>query len=156
MHTAADGLSRRPAALEDDEDETTEDVEEWIDEILGCGVWIAKEVDEEWLAEAAPHALVLTSETCSPSDEIPTSHSSLHLDNDLHMIQDYFKMLSFPSSTSSKDQTRLIKRARQFFLQGHRLWRKEPSGRHQLVIPTPDRLRILSETHDKLGHKGFY
>jgi hypothetical protein len=91
-----------------------------------------------------------------PSDEIPTSQSSLHLNSDLHMIQDYFKTLSFPSSTSSKDQTRLIKRARQFFLQGHHLWWKEPSGHHQFVILTPDRLRILRQTHDELGHKGLY
>ncbi|KIK32841.1 hypothetical protein CY34DRAFT_41894, partial [Suillus luteus UH-Slu-Lm8-n1] len=77
-------------------------------------------------------------------------------DNDLRSIQSFLETLSFPPFIPPSDHTRLRKRAHQFFVQGHRLWRKDPAGRHQLVLFNQDRLRILHETHDQLGHKGLY
>jgi hypothetical protein len=154
-HVAADGLSRRPPAPEDaeDGDETAEDVDEWVDEVLGCGIWMAKEIDEKW--PSIPNATVLSSTSLTPIN-IPISDTSLRLDNDLHTIRTYLSTLTFPPSTPAKDQPRLIKRARQFLVQGQCLWRKEQTGRNQLVIFTPDRYHILHQTHDELGHKGFY
>ncbi|KIJ58921.1 hypothetical protein HYDPIDRAFT_190683, partial [Hydnomerulius pinastri MD-312] len=42
------GLSRRRRAQEDDEDneEDSEDVEDWLDEVSGCGVWVANGIDK--------------------------------------------------------------------------------------------------------------
>jgi hypothetical protein len=156
-HSGPDGLSRRPSAPEDDEDlaETSEDVEEWVDEILGCSVWVAKELDGEWEG-TMNSVLSVSATTTTPDCVIPSDDTSLRLDIDLHSIQTFLETLSFPTSTPIPDHARLRKRAHQFFVQGHRLWRKESAGRHQLVLFHPDRLRILQETHDKLGHKGFY
>jgi len=45
-HTGPDGLSRRPPLEGEDEDEG--DPEDWVDEVLGLGVWVAS-----WVAAAA-------------------------------------------------------------------------------------------------------
>lgn len=60
------------------------------------------------------------------------------------------------SHTTPSNRLRLAKRAHQFFVRGQQMWRKESNGHHQLVLFNPDRLRILQQTHDELGYRGFY
>lgn len=43
-----------------------------------------------------------------------------------------------------------------FFLHEGRLWRRQPEGRHQLVIPVERRFNLIREAHDGLGHKGAF
>jgi hypothetical protein len=52
--------------------------------------------------------------------------------------------------------TQLIKKARHFFTRNGRLWRKQAQGRHQLVLPSYQRLPTLREAHNDLGHRGYY
>lgn len=40
-HAGPDRLSRQPKAPEDESDEDSADIEDWIDEVLGCGLWVA-------------------------------------------------------------------------------------------------------------------
>ncbi|KIK32960.1 hypothetical protein CY34DRAFT_31459, partial [Suillus luteus UH-Slu-Lm8-n1] len=151
-----DGLSRRPRGNEDSDDEAPEDVDESIDEILDSGIWIVKEF-EEGIADTTKNALVITTSAPIPDDtQIPSNDIFLQRDEDLRIIHSFLENLSFPSTLSDATRSRLTKRAHQFFTRGRRLWRKESNGRHQLVLFHPDRLRILRETHDELGHKGFY
>lgn len=42
-HGAADGLSRRRAT---DDDPIEDDPEEWVEEILGCGIWVARMAED--------------------------------------------------------------------------------------------------------------
>jgi hypothetical protein len=98
--------------------------------------------------------LVLTTNATplkTPSDDNSRQH-----ENELSMIRTFLENLTLPLTLSNVDHSQIIKQARHFFLQGRRLWRKDHGGRHQLVVPKPDRLRILHEGHDKLGHKGLY
>jgi hypothetical protein len=46
-HQGPDGLSCRQCAPEDDkeDEESSHDIEEWIDELLGCGLWVADSLD---------------------------------------------------------------------------------------------------------------
>jgi len=44
-HQGPDGLSRRPPL--EGEDERGNDPEDWVDEVLGLGIWVAS-----WMAEA--------------------------------------------------------------------------------------------------------
>jgi len=152
-HVAPDGLSRRPRAPEDDEDEMMEDVDEWIEEVLGCGLWVAAAVER---SHNIPVALVSAASTLTSDSTIPSTELSLRLDRELQAIHTLLDTLAFPSNTPLSDHPRLRKCAYQFFVRGQRLWRKESSGRHQLVIFGKDRLRIMTEAHDVLGHKGFY
>jgi hypothetical protein len=51
-HVGPDGLSQRPHAPEDDdnEEESVEEVEDWIDKVLGCMIWSKK--DLEWCRDS--------------------------------------------------------------------------------------------------------
>jgi len=152
-HAAPDGLSRRPRAPGDDEDKTMEDVDKLIEEVLGCGLWVAAAVER---SHNIPVALVSAASTLTSDSTIPSTELSLHLDRELQTIHTLLDTLAFPSNMPLSDHPRLRKHAYQFFVRGQRLWRKESSGRHQLVIFGKDRLRIMTEAHDALRHKGFY
>jgi hypothetical protein len=138
---------------EEEPAETAEDVEDWIKEILECGVWMANKLKKGRSVRRRMSTLSLT--TISHNDNPPSTVPSRDDDN-LRTIQDYLETLSFPSAVSIQERTRLVKCACHFFVQGNRLWRKESAGRHQLVIFGLDQMRILRETHDQLGHKGLY
>lgn len=126
-----------------------------MDEILESGIWAAKELDSEWKG-GTNTTLILTGTFQNAELSIPSNDTSVRLDNDLLTIKTYLKTLSLPSSIPDTQQLHFHKRALQFFIRGNRLWRKEGMGRHQLVIFGQERSRILRETHDQLGHKGFY
>lgn len=79
-HSGPDGLSRRPSAIEDEEDlvETSEDVEEWVDEMLGCNMWVAKELDNEWKGVMNTALTLNTSKTTMEPDlTIPSNETSI-------------------------------------------------------------------------------
>jgi len=70
-HLAPDGLSCRRHAPEDsDDEEASEDVEEWIDEILGCTIWLAHSLDS---VIAAPQQLAVQLVLTSGSPPITTT-----------------------------------------------------------------------------------
>jgi hypothetical protein len=47
-HLGPDGLSRRRPAPEDDDglQETSEEIEDWLDEVLGCAIWVEGDLEE--------------------------------------------------------------------------------------------------------------
>ena len=162
-HQGPDGLSRRRRAEDDEEDdeETEDKVEDWIDEVLGCGIWVSNGVDGGSIrfkkVEGGGRALVLSASS-EMDDEmtIPTDEKTKQRDNNLHDIKSFLGTLSIPPTVPNLQRTQFIKRALEFFVSGNRLWRKDSNGQHQLVLFSPDRLRILKTTHDELGHKGIY
>src|SRR5271168_1137108 len=44
----------------------------------------------------------------------------------------------------------------EFFIIQDRLWRKDPKGRHKIVIAPVRRLFLISAAHNDVGHHGFY
>jgi hypothetical protein len=161
-HAAPDGLSRRRHAPGDEEEdeEDSEDVEDWVDEVLGCSIWITHGIDGGIFSISQDNTAPLVLTTAHATDlqdiHLPYDDLTSQRDTELQDIQTFLETLSLPSHFLEPARTRLIKRAHQFFLYGGKLWRKDQAGRHQLVTPLPDRLRILRSTHDELGHKGFY
>jgi hypothetical protein len=156
-HAGPDGLSRRPPAPEDDSDEDSADVEDWVDEILGCGLWVAKDLGRGPLEMMSRATVLFNTDTSLTSDLVlPLDDASRLKDEELRIVQTYLETLVTPADISDTLRTRILKRAGSFFISGKHLWRKEPTGRHQIVLFDTDRLRILQETHDHLGHKGFY
>jgi hypothetical protein len=94
-HVALDGLSQRPRAPGDNEDETTEDVDEWIEEVLGCGLWVALAVERSY---NIPAALVSAASIPTSDSTIPSTESSLRLDRELQAIHTLLDTLAFPST----------------------------------------------------------
>ncbi|KAG2737431.1 hypothetical protein P692DRAFT_20761797, partial [Suillus brevipes Sb2] len=158
-HQGPDGLSRRKRAPEDDEEgeETSEDIEEWIDELLGCGLWVAHDLGTGGLDMMSRATVLQLAETSHISDlDPPSDDASRGRDEELRILSIYLDTLAFPTDTSTTQRLRILKQAPRFFSRGNRLWRKDTAGRHQIVLFGQDRIRILRETHDRLGHKGFY
>jgi len=52
-HKGLDGLLRRRVAENEEEEEGVEEVEEWVNKVIGCGIWVAS-----WL-EGGDKTLVL-------------------------------------------------------------------------------------------------
>jgi hypothetical protein len=158
-HQGPDGLSRRQCAPEDDkeDEETSDDVEEWLDELLSCALWVAKDLDEGYLEVMSRATVLHIAETTHTSDlDIPANDASRARDDELLNIKAYLESFQLPSSISQAQRNRILKQAPQFFVRGSRLWRKDMAGRHQIVLFGQDCVRTLRETHDRLGHKGFY
>lgn len=88
--------------------------------------------------------------------QTPTDEITQRKDDRLRQVTQYLHSLSLPSSLSEKTRTQLIHYAHQFFIKGNRLFRRDRSGRHQIVLFSPKRVHVLRETHDKLGHRGIY
>ena len=162
-HQGPDGLSRRRRGKEEEEEESEEEVEDWIDDVLGCGVWVARGIEEERRGTDKGEASIFSvgkgedeDDTASFDITPPTDDDSHKRDEDLQHVSTYLRSLNLPASISEKERTRIIQHSKQFFVRGDQLWRRDKSGRHQKVLFGADRVRILRETHDRLGHHGFY
>lgn len=86
----------------------------------------------------------------------PTSDKVLKVEDDVARVEQYLHSLQLPSGLDDKALARLLRMAARFFLLNGRLWRRQTHGRHQLYIPPSQRLHLVRDAHDNLGHKGFY
>ena len=77
-------------------------------------------------------------------------------DQDLQFIDSYLQDLHLPTSSSEKEHIQLTHYSRHFFVCSNQLWRQDKTGQHQKVIFRSECIHILRETHNKLGHRGFY
>lgn len=178
-HTGADGLSRRPRAEEDGEEE--DDVEEWIDRVNGFALWelwrrepvVGKEVflgevleDEEvegGLVEAAvdeDEGEDAEGESAVDEDEgevlIPRSEAAEKRDERLRDMARLLATQEFPDDMDERTRRQLVKSARRFMVWGGELWRKRANGQHQKVPRRGRRSRLLRIAHDQMGHRGVF
>ena len=186
LHLGPDGLSRRRAVPEDEE----EPQDGWVDEVLGLGVWVNSWVEAQ---EGAGLALALRpvgafieevvdegQDALSPlllpafpfpflnfalqaapggmvDGELPRSEADARADLELLSIRDFLSTTRRPSDLDEAALKKFLKHAARFFFRNSQLWRRGPSQLHQLVVLPPDeRLSLILQAHDKLGHKGFY
>jgi hypothetical protein len=154
-HAGPDGLSRRRRSPDDEEvDETPEKIEEWLDDIISCGIWIANTVHGE--DSCLILNVVMGSEDTDKIPEIPTKQATLDKYARLQEIRTLLEELRPPPNLSQNQLATFLRQASRFFIKEGKLCRKNDSGRHQLVATIKDRLTILRKTHDNLGHKGIY
>ena len=65
--------------------------------------------------------------------------------------------MQLPSNLDDHAMAQLLWMAARFVILSDQLWRRQSQGRHQLYIPSPpQRMSLIQDAHDKLGHKGFY
>lgn len=83
-HAGPDRLSRWPKAPEDESDKDSADVEHWINEVSGCRLWVAKELNGKCLDKMS-YALVLHSvgESHNSDLDIPSNDASQLHDEEL-------------------------------------------------------------------------
>jgi hypothetical protein len=61
-----------------------------------------------------------------------------------------------PTGMIDQDFKRLIRFPQDFFLKGNVLWRKGIHGHRKVIIPPVQRLSLITQAHDYVGHHGVY
>jgi hypothetical protein len=61
-----------------------------------------------------------------------------------------------PDDMTDSDYSTFIRYCSDFFFDSNRLWRRNSHGLHKLVAPESQRIDIMRQCHDDVGHKGFY
>ena len=137
-HQSTDGLSRRPAAEDDDEGED----HGWLDKVLDLAVGkrargrgervmevygAEREEEEEWLGE----------------------------------IRAFLEDLVVPERTREKGERevrRFVKKAGEFFVQKGAMYLRHRGDKEprRVIEQGPDRARILASVHDGYGHRGVF
>ncbi|KAJ1304036.1 hypothetical protein OPQ81_008444 [Rhizoctonia solani] len=78
------------------------------------------------------------------------------LEPELEAVNRFLANLERPGALDEEESRSLVRKAKGFVLVNRQLWRVRADGLHQLVVPILRRQSVLSETHDKLGHKGAW
>ena len=172
-----DGLSRRKRGENDPPEEPAEDVEDWIDRACGFGVWVMnnEEVRSQkammWraetskitgsvyqvLANVSPARVNMATSTLPEAPHMPTTEKTKSLDEELDHIKQFLSDPVRPTRIiKQKDYQRFLKKVSRYFLLDGKMWLRVENGQHRQVLPREDRLRIMREIHDKLGHKSYF
>jgi len=91
-----------------------------------------------------------------PYSAIPRSEQALKADTRLSNVQNWHNTLERPTDMSDSEYNTFVRYCTEFFVKFDRLWRKDPQGKHKIVIPQDRRLFIIASGHDDVGHHGFY
>jgi RNase H-like domain found in reverse transcriptase/Integrase zinc binding domain len=147
-HLAADALSRRPLGegevIEDDDDE-------WVDSIAlhvtAPGSFVRSATLKSSLQRSAPYNF-----HCLPSYYFI---ATICLDKNLEDIFRFLSTLEAPTFDSVQEQRRFIQKETQYFVKGHKMWKRRKDRSPLLVILDHERrMEILTQTHENLGHRG--
>ena len=162
-HGGPDGLSRRKAAGGDVEERE----DGWVDEVLGLGIWVNSWmegsrcedgfVEEDTMGTAHTPTFLVFSLSGTQDDlqiEIPRSKDDVRMDEQLPLIFTFLSTARKPPGLDEKTTRQFIQRSLRFFMKDGKLWRKDASGMHRLVIlDLTKRLSLISQAHNQLGHK---
>ena len=107
------------------------------------------------------YSFVLHSSASKPviepdSPTIPRSTKAIAGEAWICLICDFLETRARPADFSDTEFHSFVNSATKFFLLHSSLWRQEPHGCHQLVIPEHQCFRLIKEAHDDLRHKGVF
>ncbi|KAI0308405.1 hypothetical protein OF83DRAFT_1180900 [Amylostereum chailletii] len=170
-----DGLSRRvrqPGDLDDIEDDKFDD---WIDRLHGFMHMInigslPSPLPLEtvtFLQTSFVHSVpeVQAPSSIGPSEDnpsvpletvLPRSEATVEADFRLKQVSRYLQTLERPPGLSDAEFSTFLRYCLDFFCIHNQLWRRHPSGANKIVVWIEDRLRILTQLHDDIGHKGIF
>jgi len=105
-------------------------VDQWIDKVLGCGIWIAGGIRTEE-GKSFVFSIGKGKENDASRNievELPNDNDTRKRDQDLRLVDNYLQNLHLPTSLSEKERTRLTRYSRHFFVCGDQLWRCDKTG----------------------------
>jgi hypothetical protein len=144
-HKGPDGLSRRQPG-EDEFPQDAKVLDDAMDDALG--LFLAK--------SDIPPYLFLPVPLADSIDSLPRTYEVKLKDLELATIRNYLKTIRVPDGFTPEQSLKLIHTSNRFFLSEDLLYRRHPQGRHQRILFPLERFNILKQTHDHLGHKGYY
>ena len=160
-HHGPDSLSQcEPVEGKEEED----DPEAWIDNALSLGLWVvswtqAPHTDPcvaAWMLSIEVPVTPTSNHGTVGTASIPSDSKARRTDDKLELIHRYLITLKQPDHLQDAACMHLLKRVKYFFLAEGQLWHHQDQGHHQLCIPLPLCFPLIRDTHDNLGHKGFY
>jgi hypothetical protein len=89
-------------------------------------------------------------------DLVPRSEAAKNADIRIDLVRAWHEELSRPDDIPEDDYPAFIRYCTEFYRADGVLWRKDPQGRHKLVVVPGRRLFIMRSAHDDVGHKGFW
>jgi hypothetical protein len=171
-HHGPDGLSRqRPQP--GDEEEPQDDFEDWIDNVNGfihlinphpshsdyitTTPPITSHIFHQDL-DSAPIALEDTSGTdnSNPYSIIPRSESATNADKKLIKVKEWLETLQRPEDMSNAQYKTFMRYCTEFVIASDKLWRKDPTGKHKMIIPQERQLFLITSAHNDVGHHGAF
>ena len=107
------------------------------------------------------YSFVLHSSASEPVAEldyptVPRSTKAIAREARIRLIRGFLETCAQPADLSDTEFHSFVNSVTKFFLLHGGLWRREPHGRHQLVVPRHWHFRLIKEAHDDLGHKGVF
>jgi hypothetical protein len=165
-HHGPDGLSRRPRQPDDSDPPDLDDYEDWIDRLHSFVHQINFPVIPGSCPPVPPvSAMELVStlsldEPVVSSDDsygiVPRSQPAKNEDIRVDLVRKWLSDFVRPHWLADGSYARFRRYCGEFFLDGDRLWRKDPNGAHKLVVSPARRLSVMSLVHEDLGHKGLH
>lgn len=157
-----DGLSRRRKVEEDPEEE--DDWEEWLDREYGFSMELLnfEGNTSRYNRESKRNAHRVTMEVLlgpmveDEEVEIPRTKRAGDTDKKVERVRQFLKDPKHLPDMDTNEFFKFTKYASNFFTKGDQLWRKDPHGKHKLVLPPDRRLAVIREAHDDTGHKGLF
>jgi hypothetical protein len=126
-HVGPDGLSRRPRAEDDPEED---DCEDWVDHALDSLLTVQ----------------VLNTITADSSD----------LEIKLLEIRNFLKWTTLPDRLNEKGKVQFMKQALHFFYKNGYLWKKSKDLQHRRVVAITECAVLIDKIHTSVGHRGIY
>ena len=152
QHKGPDGLSRRPRAIDDSDEEFMENDE-----------------DSSWFIQASyisqfigPDFIPLNVHQSAISRErwtLQLSTSPENSDAHIRQIKEFLLNLKIPSELSEGMRRKFLSNAANYFIKNGKLWKRTPKEFKppSLVVFDPEqKIRIMRLAHDELGHRGVY
>ena len=165
-HAPADGLLRRPEAMEDPAE--VGDAEEWIDhaytfsiEQINDPISLAQahqdppESKGSYQYKESPPLEGKPPQISSPTP-IPRTERAVREERKLAAVRKFLENPQSRPSEPENDLRKFTRYASEFFVLDMKLWRKDRHSRHKIVVPEGKRLELIHQAHDDLGHKGTY
>jgi hypothetical protein len=111
--------------------------------------------DDEWLDKMTLHTSVKHDLPVKKSESAQVLITKTDQEQTLHDILKYLVTQKLPEFNSTQAQRRFINNANKYRIHGNTLVKMTPSGhRLTVILKESDRLDILRQAHDELGHRG--
>ena len=100
------------------------------------------------------HAYI-TEETDTDSI-IPQNEKAQLADQRLAQVEEFLRDITRPPDMHDAEFRQFLWYCSEFFMKNNKLWRRDPHGRHKIIVPVDKRFAIINEAHEALGHKKIY
>jgi transposase InsO family protein len=145
-HQAADGLSRRPVAEEDEEEKEEEAKDdEWMEYAIDAYAYLQSL--PKW--SCGEVRVMSGAKKEKPKGDIDAK------EDELKKIFDFLRYTRRPDGMTDEEFKRFYRKATRFFHVNDHLWKRHPAGRHQQVLFGDQQRRALDEMHRQIGHRGI-